>query len=192
MKKLIYSIISLITFLNFIYFLINYQILHEKYNQINYVQDNIVLKSNTLETLKTSNFNLLLSEIEFVDSKDNTYILNVLGENIELTLPENSPSTLKVGSIKEGNYFGVFYVDDLECRLIDAYFLSTESNPYKTYEEHPFIDQKENLFIIRETFNGPWDLLFAYAYYKESGFMDEVIGTFVNTTVSFADEVVSK
>jgi hypothetical protein len=191
MKKFIYSIIFLLTILNFIYFLMNYQILHEKSKQINSVQDNIVLKSTSLETLKTSNFNLLLSEIEFVDSKDNTYILNILGENIELTLPEDSPSTLKVGSIKEGNYFGVFYVDDVECRLIEAYFLSTKSNPYQTYEEHPFIDQKENLFIIHETFNGPWDLLFAYAYYKESGFMDEVLGTYVDTTVSFSDEVLS-
>lgn len=192
MKKFSYSIISLITILNFIYFFINYQVLHEKSKQIESIQDNIVLKSTTLETLKTLNFNLLLSEIEFVDSKDNKYVLNILGENIELTLPEDTPSTLKVGSIKDGNYFGVFYVDDEECRLVEAYFLSTKPNPYQTYEEHPFVDQKENLFIIRETFNGPWDLLFAYAYDKESGFMDEVLGTYVQTSVSFVDEVASQ
>lgn len=192
MKKFIYSIMFLLSILNLIYFLINYQILHEKSKQINRIQDNIVQKSTTLETLKTSNFNLLLSEIEFVDSKNNNYILNVLGKNIELTLPEDAPSTLKVGSIKEGNYFGVFYVDDEECRLVEAYFLSTKPNPYQTYEEHPFVDQKENLFIIRETFNGPWDLLFAYAYDKESGFMDEVLGAYVQTNVSFVDEVASQ
>lgn len=166
--------------------------LYEKSNQINDIQDNIVLKSTMLESLKSSNFNLLLSEIEFVDSKDNKYVLNVLGKNIELTLPEGAPSTLKVGSIKDGNYFGVFYVDDKECRLVETYFLSTKPNPYQTYEEHPFVDQKENLFIIRETFNGPWDLLFAYAYDKESGFMDEVLGTYVKTSVSFVDEVASQ
>lgn len=192
MTKLIYSFVIFLTALNLIYFFMSIQGLYEKSNQINDIQDNIVLKSTMLESLKSSNFNLLLSEIEFVDSKDNKYVLNVSGKNIELTLPEGAPSTLKVGSIKDGNYFGVFYVDDKECRLVETYFLSTKPNPYQTYEEHPFVDQKENLFIIRETFNGPWDLLFAYAYDKESGFMDEVLGTYVKTSVSFVDEVASQ
>lgn len=189
MIKLIYSLIIFLMLLNLIYFFISFQGLREKYNQINNIQDTIVLKSTMLKSLKTSNFNLVLSEIEFVDSKDNNYFLNILGENVMLTLSEDAPSNLKVGSIKDGNYFGVFYVDDEECRLIEAYFLSTKANPYQTYEEHPFVDQKDDLFIIRETFNGPWDLLFAYAYYKESGFMDEVLGTYVKTSVSFVDEV---